>query len=201
VPEPRVLAKLRAAWRADRKPANVMVVFDSSGSMGEENKLTHAKEALIAFFRQAEPQDRIGLTRFSSDITPMVPIRSMRTNRAKLVAAAKTIFPDGETRLRDATVAGVRAVDARLDRDAINAVVLLSDGADTTSGRSADQVVSELERQSHKESGQIRVFTIAYGSDANEVELSRYAEATGGRPYRGNTDDIASVYRSISSFF
>jgi serine/threonine protein kinase len=29
----------------------------------------------------------------------------------------------------------------------------------------------------------------------------RYAEATGGRAYKGSTDDIASVYRTISSFF
>ena len=36
-----------------------------------------------------------------------------------------------------------------------------------------------------KESGQIRVFTIAYGSDPNEAELARYAEATGGKAYKG----------------
>ena len=44
LPEPRVLAKIKAAWRADRKPANVMMVFDNSASMGEENKIDQAKE-------------------------------------------------------------------------------------------------------------------------------------------------------------
>jgi Ca-activated chloride channel family protein len=201
VPEAPVLAKLKDAWAADRKPANVMVVFDTSGSMGEEQKLTHAKEALVAFFRQAAPQDRIGLIKFSTDIQPLVPIAGMRANRARLVAATKTLLPDGDTRVRDATVEGVKAVERKLDRDAINAVVLLTDGADTTSSRSADQVVSELGRQGRKESGQIRVFTIAYGSAPNTTELERYAAATGGKPYKGNTDDIASIYRSISSFF
>lgn len=201
VPEPRVLAKLKATWRADRKPANVMVVFDCSSSMGAENKMTQAKAALVAFFREAAPQDRMGLTKFSSDITPLVPIAGMRANRATLIAAAKTIFPDGDTRVRDATVEGVEGVEQKLDKDAINAVVLLTDGQDTVSSRTADRVVRELERQGRKESGQIRVFTIAYGSDPNEAELERYAEATGGKPYEGTTDDIASVYRSISSFF
>ena len=46
LPEPKVLAKIKATWRADRKPANVMMVFDNSGSMGEENKLEQAKEGL-----------------------------------------------------------------------------------------------------------------------------------------------------------
>ena len=59
----------------------------------------------------------------------------------------------------------------------------------------------ELEPQGRKESGQIRVFTIAYGTDPNEAELALYADATGGKAYEGTRDDIESVYLSISSFF
>ena len=55
--------------------------------------------------------------------------------------------------------------------------------------------------QRAKETGQIRVFTIAYGSDPNENELAEYAEASGGKSYEGGADDIESIYRSISSFF
>jgi len=201
VPEPKVLVRLKAAWRADRKPANVMVVFDNSDSMSAENKLDEAKDGLLAFFRAAQPQDRVGLIKFSSDITRLVPIDDMRANRALLIAATKTIFPEGDTRARDATVVGVEQVEDALDRDAINAVVMLTDGQDTVSTRSAQDVERALERQSRKESGQIRVFTIAYGSDPNAKELARYAEATGGNAYEATTDDIASIYRQISSFF
>ncbi len=35
VPEPRVLARIKAAWHTDRKPANVMLVFDTSASMSD----------------------------------------------------------------------------------------------------------------------------------------------------------------------
>ena len=173
VPEPKVLAKIKQAWRADRKPANVMIVFDNSGSMGEENKLEQAIEGLKGFFREAAPQDRIGLIKFSGQITPLVPIAPMRTNRDALLAAADTIFPEDETRVRDATIAGVQAVEAALDPDAINAVVVLTDGEDTSSGRSADAVVRELEAQRRKESGQIRVFTIAYGVRAQRRRAGR----------------------------
>ena len=135
LPEPKVLVKIKQAWRADRKPANVMIVFDNSGSMGEENKLEQAVEGLKGFFREAAPQDRIGLIKFSGQITPLVPIAPMRTNRDALLAAADEIFPEDETRVRDATIAGVQAVEAALDPDAINAVVVLTDGEDTSSGR------------------------------------------------------------------
>ena len=36
LPEPRVLALLKQPWREDRKPANVLLVLDTSGSMGDE---------------------------------------------------------------------------------------------------------------------------------------------------------------------
>src|SRR5215207_119041 len=37
LPEPRVLALLKRTWREDRKPANVLLVLDTSGSMTEES--------------------------------------------------------------------------------------------------------------------------------------------------------------------
>jgi Ca-activated chloride channel homolog len=196
-----VLARIKSAWHADRKPANVMMVFDTSDSMAAENKLELAKEGLKGFFRAAGGRDRIGLTRFSSTITELVPIAPMKENRAKLVSAADALLPDEDTRVRDATLAGVKAVEDKLDRDAINAVVVLTDGEDTASTHRGSDVIKELERQGRKESGQVRVFTIAYGRDANVAELAKYSEASGGDSYEGGTDDIASVYRKISSFF
>ena len=47
----------------------------------------------------------------------------------------------------------------------------------------------------------MRVFTIAYGSDAKASELERFAEASGGKGFTASTADIEQVYRSISSFF
>jgi Ca-activated chloride channel homolog len=201
LPEPKVLARIKSAWRADRKPANVMMVFDNSASMAEENKLEQAKAGLKGFFRESAGQDRVGLIKFSSEITQLVPIGPMRGNRAKLIAAAEDILPEEDTRVRDATMAGVEAVEAELDREAINAVVVLTDGQDTASDRSGYDVIKALEQQGRRESGQIRVFTIAYGRDANKSELAKYAAASGGKSYEGGTDDIASVYQSISSFF
>ena len=69
------------------------------------------------------------------------------------------------------------------------------------SSRSADATVRELERQGRKETGQVRMFTIAYGREPNETELKRYADATGGEDYEGDKDEIESIYLSISSFF
>ena len=63
-----MLARIKEAWRADRKPANVLVVLDNSGSMGEEGKMEQAKDGLKRFIAEAEPQDKLGLWTFSTEI-------------------------------------------------------------------------------------------------------------------------------------
>jgi Ca-activated chloride channel family protein len=202
LPEPRVLAALKKTWRLDRKPANVLLVLDTSGSMTQESRLENAKQGLLAFIAQVQPQDNVGLTIFSDRITPLVPIAPIRGNRADLRQIVSNLVADGGTAAYDATAAGVDQVSRLADTSRINAVVLLTDGEDTDSSRSADQVVRELEAQGDS-TKRVRVFTIAYSAGAAGAaeNLERIAAASGGKAYVGKTSDIESVYRSISSFF
>ncbi|MDX6665309.1 MAG: Ca-activated chloride channel, partial [Solirubrobacteraceae bacterium] len=123
LPEPQVLAKIKSTWRADRKPANVLLVIDVSGSMSEENKLEQAKRGLLSFLREVAPQDRVGLTSFSTDITPLVPIAPIRDNIDRLRQTVSVLTADGETTLYDATAAAVDQVRKIIDTCRINAVV------------------------------------------------------------------------------
>lgn len=201
-PEPRVLAKIKETWRADRKPANVLLVVDVSGSMLEERKLANAKQGLAGFLREVAPQDRVGLLTFSTDITPLIPIGPIRDNLARLRETVSGLIADGETSLFDATAAAVEQVEAIDDDSRINAVVVLTDGVDTSSVRTADDIVAELDAGSEG-SDRVRVFTIAYGAGAtgSEAVLEKIAAASGGNDYTGSVADIEAVYRSISSFF
>jgi Ca-activated chloride channel family protein len=201
VPEPKVLDRLLATWRRDRKPANVLLVLDNSGSMGDQNKLEQAKGGLRSFFGQAASQDRIGLMKFSSKPQLLVPIAPFGQNRTALQQAVAQVQPDADTALYQAAVAGVDLVKQRADTSRINAVVLLTDGQDTAGGLSAGQVLSRLAQEGRAETGAVRVFTIAYGSDADQGLLAQFADATGGKPFVGDTSNIDSVYLSISSFF
>jgi Ca-activated chloride channel family protein len=201
VPEPKVLDRMLRTWRRDRKPANVLLVLDNSGSMGDQNKLEQAKTGLRGFFAKAAPQDRIGLMKFSTKPQLLVPIGPFGANRARLEAAVNQIVPDADTALYQATAAGLRVVKAQADTSRINAVVLLTDGQDTAGGISESQLLSQLDQEGRAETGAVRLYTIAYGSDADQALLARFASATGGKPFVGDTSNIGSVYLSISSFF
>ncbi|MEA2411093.1 MAG: Ca-activated chloride channel [Thermoleophilaceae bacterium] len=201
VPEPKVLNRILTTWRRDRKPANVLLVLDNSGSMGDENKLEQAKSGLRGFFANAAPQDRIGLMKFSSRPQLLVPLAPFGTNKVRLQTAVNQIFPENDTALFQATAAGIAVVKKKADTSRINAVVLLTDGQDTAGGISEGQLLSALEQEGRAETGGVKLYTIAYGADADKELLARFADATGGKPFEGDTSNIDSVYLSISSFF
>lgn len=203
LPSPQVLAKIRDAWRQDRKPANVMLVIDVSGSMADEQRLAHAKQGLDVFLGQIQPQDHVGLTAFDDRVDELVPIAPFSQGRAQLRQTISGLFPDGGTAFRDATLEAFNGVNRTAGRDdRINAVVVLSDGEDTDSSRSLASVLDELSSQGDSAT-QVRVFTIAYSATAQGAAdaLKKIAEASGGQYYEGGTEDIELVYRSISSFF
>jgi Ca-activated chloride channel homolog len=201
LPEPRVLARIKEAWREDRKPANVMLVVDTSGSMSEENKIEQAKEGLRLFLRELSSSDRLGMLTFNTETTEVVPLGRFGANRQRLLQAVDDLFPDGETAVYDATARGYSSIARLRDDSRINAVVVLTDGEDNQSRLSDRELVQLLARQSRSEGLAVRVYTIAYGSQANKEVLAAIATASGGKPFVGGTKEIEAVYRSISSFF
>ncbi|WP_354698645.1 hypothetical protein DSM112329_04333 [Paraconexibacter sp. AEG42_29] len=201
LPQPEVLARVKAAWREDRKPANVVLAVDVSGSMGEENKLEQAKEGLERFFAQLSPRDRIGLIFFNNQVFRGVPVARFATNEAKLRATVRDLLAGGETAWIDAAGDALKEVQDLKDDTRINAVVLLTDGEDTSSTGTDDALRRTLDAQARSEGSTVRLYTIAYGREANRSALEAVAAASGGKAFTGDPKQIESVYLSISSFF
>jgi Ca-activated chloride channel family protein len=196
------MSKVKAAWRADRKPANVLLVVDTSGSMNDAGRLDRAKQGLSAFFRTVSPRDRVGLLAFNDKLQLLEPLNEFSANRNALRERVRGLVADGGTAIYDATAAGFEQVRRLAGNGRINAVVVLTDGEDTDSHKNADDVVNAVRGQGDS-SRQVRIFTIAYSAGAQGAEqaLRNIAQASGGQEYKGDTEDIESVYRSISSFF
>jgi Ca-activated chloride channel homolog len=203
LPDPRVLNRIRIAWRRDRKPANVMLVVDVSGSMEQENRLSNAKNGLGVFFDEVAPNDRLGLTSFSDQIKTLVPLEGrFHSVEPELRATVQTLSADGGTSVYDATAEALKDVRALDDETRINAIVVLTDGDDTDSNLGATDIIDLVSNQDDS-APHVRVFTIAYSADAAGAAryLKDIATGSGGQAYTGSTEDIEAVYRSISSFF
>ncbi len=83
----------------------------------------------------------------------------------------------------------------------IRAVVVLTDGQDNESSTSLGQLIGEVGGNTEEGGGAIKVFTIAFGGDADKDGLKRLAEASGGKSYSGDPQTIKQVYGDIATFF
>jgi Ca-activated chloride channel family protein len=201
MPEPSVVARIQKAWLENRKAANIELVVDTSTSMNDQAKIVHARDGLKEFLGQLSPRDRVGMIAFSTDVNQVTPLEPFSHGEAGLRAAVNGLLPNGETSLYDAVDAGVAAVARLHDSKHINAVVVLTDGMNTTGQQTLDGLLPHLAAHAGAEAVPIRVFTIAYGNDASVQILAKIAKTAGGESYTGTTGNIGQVYTHISSFF
>jgi Ca-activated chloride channel family protein len=202
VPRPDVLNAIRGIWVQNKKRVDVMAVLDVSGSMEDEARLEQAKAALRIFVEQLQDDDGFGLTIFSDQATVLTPISPIGPKRAEMLNRIAGLTPRGGTRLLDTVVEAYQELNAAPPGQRIRAVVVLTDGLDNRSQRSA-QSVFDLLRQD-REGYSIKVFTIAFGGDADVNLLKEIAGATGAKSYVGKPDErgaIERIYQDIATFF
>ena len=90
------------------------------------------------------------------------------------------------------------------DPTRINAVLLLTDGRNEDPGSiDLDALLSDLtSRNEGTSSRPVRIFTIAYGEDADQGTLERIAEATNGASYNAtDPTTIDRVFTAVVSNF
>ena len=119
-----------------RSPVSIAFLVDMSGSMSVGPKVAMARKAFDSVLSQLhEPDDEVGLFTFDSslherqDFTADVP---------KLQNALFDFQPFGTTSLYDATAATARRLAAR--SGARKAIIVLTDGIDTSSALTASEV-------------------------------------------------------------
>ena len=225
VPSPPVMIGLLDAWREQRKGARVLLVLDVSGSMAEpadpadpngDTKLDLAKRAAIEALDEFTSTDEVGLRIFTNGLGPnqdqdyldVLPVQPMSTNRERLRNTIRDQLPLNGTPLysvtEDSFSSMVESYDARL----INAVVLLTDGVNDDGDTSDDrdqlgQLLTTLASETGGENATpVRVFTIAYGKQADQDTLTQIAQASNAASYdASNPATITKVFVNVLSNF
>jgi Ca-activated chloride channel family protein len=198
VPPGPVLEKLLALWREVKKPTDVLLVFDKSGSM-RGRALEEAKAGAKAFLEGLHDRDEVSLLFFDSKVYPPTEPIALGKGRAGLEARIDSAIAEGGTALYDATSAAYEVMQKRAKAHParILAIVVMTDGRDEDSKMAID----ELTRRFKPEDSPVKIFTIAYGEGADPTILARIAEAAQGSSAKGSAETIVQVYRDLSAFF
>ena len=141
MPPPAVVDVVQNFWYYAKRPTNVYLVVDTSGSM-EGGKIDRTREALAAFVSQIKgDRDRVGLIEFASQIKDYLPLQPMDdANRSTLQARIARLEAGGGTALIDGAYEAVAALLNENDAEAINAIVVMTDGQENESWRSLNDL-------------------------------------------------------------
>lgn len=145
----------------------VLLVIDTSGSMKGAG-ITGAKAAAVTFLAAVPPDVRVGLISFSATAALTVP---PTTDRTAVTAGIQRLNAAGTTSLYDAILLSLRT----LGPTGVRSMIILSDGADTTS-RAAFPAALAAARRSKASIDSVGFRT----SGAQNAVLQQFAGATSG---------------------
>ena len=205
VPPAPVVEAVLSSWENQRRKVDVMLILDRSGSMndpvGGVTKIVAAKQGLVEFVNLLGDSDGLGLTAFSDTIDVLTPVSALGPKRQAVLGLIDGISANGATYLYDTIDQQFKALQSSNSRH-IKVIIVLTDGMDQTSQHTTkDQLLSDITAKGTNAGQSIKIFTIAYGNDADVSVLTQVANASGGQEYAGNPQNIQQVYLDISQFF
>jgi Ca-activated chloride channel family protein len=184
-------------------PIALAILLDTSASM--ENKLPTAQEAAIGFVRRLRPQDLAEVIDFDSRV---VVLQNFTSDQSELEQAIRRTSAGGSTSLYNAVYIALKdlrkAVAKNVDEIRRQAIVVLTDGEDTSSLLAFDEVLDLAKRS---ETG---IYTIGLRTDEEpasgrkgfqeaEFVLRQFAQQTGGRSFfPTQIADLTNIYQKIS---
>jgi len=181
------------SFSSEDAPVSLGVIFDSSGSMS--SKMDRAKEAVIEFFKTANPQDEFFMITFSDEPEQVSDFTSSVDEiQNRLVFA----IPRHRTALLDAIYMGISKM--RQAKYAKKALLIISDGGDNHSRYTENEIKSLVKE------ADVMIYAIGiYDRYASAVEerlgpqlLTDISELTGGRAFTiDNPNDLADVATKI----
>jgi Ca-activated chloride channel family protein len=181
------------SFSSEDAPVSLGVIFDSSGSMS--SKMDRAKDAVVEFFKTANPQDEFFMITFSDEPEEVSDFtNSVDEIQNKLVYAV----PRKRTALLDAIYMGVSKM--RQAKYAKKALLIISDGGDNHS-RYTEGEIKALVKEADVMIYAIGIYDRYFQSQEERLGpalLTDVAELTGGRAFTvDNPNDLADVATKI----
>jgi len=173
-------------------PPSVVLVLDSSGSMGKQMPAT--LEAAKKFISGLPDKTFVKVIDFDSQIRVL-----KGDTKDTVIKSLSSVTASGSTMLFDATLEGIELLEGK----GRPALVVFADGADSSvdgqgqgSSATKDEVIEAV-----KEAG-IPLYTIGFGDKADKQALKDFSAASGGEYYSAKDNKaLESVFEAIGSKF
>jgi Ca-activated chloride channel family protein len=177
----------------ERRPMNLSVVLDRSGSMGDEEKMEFAKKAVMALVDRLERDDILSIIIYDDMVEILRPAGSV-TRKDEIRRCIEQVTPRNSTNLGGGMMEGLHQVECNAGSEYVNRVILISDGL-ANRGITDPRRLNEIARRFRARS--ISLTTMGVGLAYNENLMVGLAESGGGNYYFiESPGSLASIMRS-----
>lgn len=173
--------------RAPPTSLTLAIIVDKSGSMGSQNKIGQAKQAVLSVIRSLSKKESLILVAYDSRGALLFPHGNSQDPKA--VSAIEGLASGGGTDIAD----GLRTAFTEIERSAANGscvALLMTDGEDNNHG-AIKAAVKDYTRHS------IPVYTVAFGSDARDAILNLIADRSGGELLSADSGSLVRAFAQI----
>jgi len=203
VPNVLVVDRIIEVWHEVKKHANIVLVFDKSGSMSG-GKITDAVEGATEFVRAMDRADWLAWMPFDERIYSGT--QGLKGDVGEqLEDDIRSTTAHGGTALYDAVAEAYRILEDQRKgrRDTVRyGLVILSDGKDESSKQATLALLEAMMSPTEDDPTGIQIHTIGIGDDADDRVLSKIAGNAHGKYWKvGESDDIAAIYREIAWYY
>ncbi len=123
-----------------RRPLDLVVVVDHSGSMWDDQRLDKVKVGLHALVDNLGEGDRLALVEFDDTVDVLAPFAET-TNKDELHAIITSLTPRGATNIYDGLSAGLSLAAEVHSNERQSRVIFLSDGMATAGNTSTPAII------------------------------------------------------------
>lgn len=181
-----------------RKPVDMVIVLDCSGSMAEANKLGLCKDTIQFLMKAVSSKDRLSLITYDSDVKTRLPLTKMDGQGQKMLRRALEIVRPGTmTNLSGGLLEGIAQVQnttrEKGEPNPVQSVLLLTDGLANQGITNTTSLVNMVQDVLRPD---VSLFAFGYGSGNHNSDLLRSLSDVGNGVYYlvDNVDSIALAF-------
>ncbi len=177
-----------------RKPLNLGVVIDTSGSMG--GNLGGVKSALHALVDHLKSDDRVAIVEFESTANTIVE-STLVSDKSKLHAAIDELETGGSTDMEEGMMRGYAEIDEFVNPNTLSRLMVFTDAMPNTGGTGAETFQSLVKAAAAIDIG----FTFfGFGTQFDAAFVDQIAHLRGGNYRFVGPDDVKPIFEDELDF-
>ncbi|MEZ6194014.1 MAG: von Willebrand factor type A domain-containing protein, partial [Phycisphaerales bacterium] len=182
----------KVVGRDQAKPANLVFVIDTSGSMDRDDRLPLVRQSLAMVLDQLSPQDRVSVVSYGTEARLLVEAVPA-TEKMRILDALESLQTGGSTNLLSGVELGYEVAQRQFITNGVNRVILNSDGVANVGPSETQELVDQA--QTLRKQG-VTFTSVGFGAGNYDDEvLEQLAnKGDGGYLFVGSLDEAKRVF-------